>query len=723
MGKVMFVNLLVFSLLLGFLSLATPAQTATTISNQDEIICATFEGGNPDTVDPAIAYDAASSELIFNVYETLIFFDGECVDRFIPQLATEVPTSENGLIQNITGEVSPEGLPWFFRYIFPIRTGVKFHNSTLWGDYTLTPQDVEYSFERGLVQDRRGGPQWMFYEPLLNSFGAEYLGNLSNAEDIALVGKMIDHAVESNATHVWFNLAFPGAYRPFLQILCQCRASVISKQWVNDYVIGTLGRPDWNGEWNTYEDWINYRDPDESPLGDYGTTPVMCGTGPYQLETLDQANMYWSAVRFADYWRGWPADWPAPPYPSNPAINPKPAGYVNRVKVTWAYIWPTRRDMFLNGDLDFCNVPSQYKDEITGQLGIRCFDKLPALSISSMFFTIDLNPVSPYLGVLGGLPSNTFNESGIPRDFFLNMHIRKAFAYSFNYSDYIEQLSSSDYFTGEALQAATWCPVGFPYWNPNQEGYSLDVAKAEEEFRLAWDGQVWEDGFKVEIIYPVTSSPDWCMWGRILKPTIESLNPKFHIELVMAPGGWGTYYTIIMNGEAPLFTMGWLADYADPENFVRPFMHSSYAFASWQRYGNETIDDLIEEGVGTINTTRRREIYYELQRIYHEDCPSVPLHQSAGFHFERDWVQGWYYNPVYPSFYFYPLWKQEAIQGDVNYDGVVDMKDIGFICQAYGSTYGPPMHQRWNFRCDVDNDRKTDMKDIGYTAKHYGETP
>jgi len=717
MRKVMFVNLLVFAMLLGFLSLSTPAQTATTISNPDEMIYATIEGGNPDTVDPAMTYDTASSELIFNVYETLIFFDGECVDRFIPQLATEVPTLENGLIQNITGEVSPEGLPWHFRYIFPIRTGIKFHNSTLWGDYTLTPQDVEYSFERGLVQDGRGSPQWMFYEPLLNRWGAEYLGNLSKTEDVIKIGKMIDHTVESNSTHVWFNLAFPGAHAPFMQILSQAWSSILSKQWINDYVIGTLGRPDWNGEWNTYEDWINYHDPDESPLDD--PTPIMCGTGPFYLEVLDYTGMYCSVARFPDYWRGWPADWPAPPYPSNPAINLKPAGYVNRVKVTWAYIWPTRRDMFLNGDLDFCYVPNWYKDEITGQLGIRCFDKLLGLSISSMFFTIDLNPVSPYLGVPGGLPSNTFNESGIPCDFFLDMHVRKAFAYSFNYSDYIEQLSSSYYFTSEALQPATWCPAGVPYWNPNQEGYSLDLSKAEEEFRLAWDGQVWEDGFKVEVIYPETSSLFPSMWGRILKPTIESLNPKFHIELV-GVGGWSAYYTAIMNGEAPLFNMGWLADYADPENFVRPFMHSSYCFASWQRYGNETIDDLIEEGVRTINTTRRREIYYELQRIYHEDCPSVPLDQPTGFHFERDWVQGWYYNPIYPGLYFYPLWKQETIQGDVNYDGTVDMKDIGFICRAYGSAYGPPMHQRWNFRCDVSNDRKIDMKDIGYACKNYG---
>jgi len=80
-----------------------------------QLISATIEGASPETVDPAWCYDNPSAELIFNVYETLIFFDGECTEILIPQLAI------NWTIQNITGTTSPEGVPWYFRYIFKIR--------------------------------------------------------------------------------------------------------------------------------------------------------------------------------------------------------------------------------------------------------------------------------------------------------------------------------------------------------------------------------------------------------------------------------------------------------------------------------------------------------------------------------------------------------------------------------------------------------------------------
>jgi peptide/nickel transport system substrate-binding protein len=139
-----------------------------------EIVEATIEGGSPETVDPAWSYDTASGELISNVYETLLTHDGEHVDKFIPQLAT------GWTVENITGTTSPEELPWYFRYTFAMRTGVQFQDGS-----TLTPKDVEYSFERSMIQARLGGTQWMFYEPLLNVSGADDLGNIGIPEEAA----------------------------------------------------------------------------------------------------------------------------------------------------------------------------------------------------------------------------------------------------------------------------------------------------------------------------------------------------------------------------------------------------------------------------------------------------------------------------------------------------------------------------------------------------------
>ena len=58
--------------------------------------------GDPETLDPALAYETAGGEVIGNVYETLIYYKGEAVDEFVPQLATDWTVSEDGQTYTFT---------------------------------------------------------------------------------------------------------------------------------------------------------------------------------------------------------------------------------------------------------------------------------------------------------------------------------------------------------------------------------------------------------------------------------------------------------------------------------------------------------------------------------------------------------------------------------------------------------------------------------------------
>jgi len=99
-----------------------------------------------DSLDPAYGYDTASGQQVQFIYESLIAYDGTSVDTFVPRLATSWSFDSSSL-----------------EFRFTIRTGVKFSNGN-----PMTPQDVEYSFERAMTQDRDSGPCWMFFAPLLN---------------------------------------------------------------------------------------------------------------------------------------------------------------------------------------------------------------------------------------------------------------------------------------------------------------------------------------------------------------------------------------------------------------------------------------------------------------------------------------------------------------------------------------------------------------------------
>jgi peptide/nickel transport system substrate-binding protein len=166
----------------------------------------------PETLDPAWANDPASGEVIMNVYETLLFFDRNYkngpydtgkADQFVGKLATS-------WTEQSIQELSPDGLMWIKRYTFMIRPGVKFHDGTY-----MTPQDVEYSFERLLVQDRIAGPSWMLFEPLLGVYGAV------RWDSDPYYGAKINHAIQSNTSAVWFNLLRSYPSEAFMQIFSQ----------------------------------------------------------------------------------------------------------------------------------------------------------------------------------------------------------------------------------------------------------------------------------------------------------------------------------------------------------------------------------------------------------------------------------------------------------------------------------------------------------------------
>lgn len=566
------------------------ATSAAQIKNPDTLIIADY--GAVESLDPAWAYDTASGVRLLNLYENLIAFKDGKTDEFIPMLATKVPTVQNGLI-------SPDGLT----YTFPIRKGVKFHNGKM-----LTPEDVEYSIERALVQDRDGGPVWMLYEPLLGKGGSR-----DRDGNIVIDFEDIDKAVEVEGNNVVFHLKQP--YPPFLAILANSWGSIVNKDFCVE-----------NGGWpGTAETWKEYNNPEP---GKETLHKIACGTGPFKLERWEPG-VETVLVRFDDYWRA-------------------PA----RLKrVIWKYVeeWTTRKLMFLAGDADIVSVPRQYMKELEGVEEINVVKDLPSLSLHAAFFTFRINPEGNT-----DIGSGKLDGEGIPPDFFSDKDVRLGFAYSFDWETYLR-----DVYMNEAIQPVGPIPKGLAHRNPEQETYYFDPEKAKEHFKKAWDGQVWEKGFKFTITYN-SGNTQREVAARIFEENVEALNPKFQIDV--RPVDWPTYLRQMVRSKLTLFIIGWLPDFADPHNFVYPFMHSRGTFSGWQHYSNPIVDELINRGITTMDAEKRRSIYYQLQWIYYEDVPSIPLYQPEARHYERDWVHGWYYNPIYPegeiAGYVYPIYKK-----------------------------------------------------------------
>jgi peptide/nickel transport system substrate-binding protein len=598
------------------------------IKNPDTLIFTTY--GPAETLDPAFSYDTASGEIIFNVYENLVrwpygIVDADEVDLshsldpadLMPMLSTNVPES-----LEIGGELF---------YTFNIRQGVKFHEGGI-----LTPEDVEYTFERGMLQDRDGGPQWMLLEPLtgfgtLRDVAAAALGRevddlhtLTPAEQALIYNEYIDPAVEVSGNTVTFRL--PKPYPPFLTILAHGGGwgAILDKEWCIE-VAGC-----WDGQPTTWEKWWNPGGGEAAEASEL--YDIANGTGPFKLARWD-IGIEVVFERFDDYWG-------------------EPAKLKNAV-IRKTEEWSDRLLMFQNADADLCQVDPQYRPQVIGSPGIVYQTPLPTLSMNPVaFFTA---PVVLEGNQLAG--EGPWDGYGIPADFFADVDVRKAFCLAFDYDTYIEEvLLGTGYKThGPIPQAFEWA------YNPDPDLlWEYDPEAATELMKQARGGEIWEKGFNLTLVYNEGNDARRVS-AEILEANLEAMNPKFQIEVRALP--WPTQLSLLVTQRMPIFIIGWLADFPDPHNFAVPFVVSYGTFSGWQGdYMVENIykpmfDPLVEAGMATTDLEERAEIYYEISRLAHEYAIDLWLPQLVGYRFVRDWVQDYPFNPIYPGPYFYPMYK------------------------------------------------------------------
>jgi peptide/nickel transport system substrate-binding protein len=557
-------------LLLVFFALGVEAD----VKNPATFILADYR--TVQTIDPAASYDVAGSMRIWNLYETLIFFDGSSTEKFVPLLATEVPTVKNG-------GISPDGKT----YKFTIRKGVRFH-----GGGTLTPEDVVYSFKRNMIMDPDGSPMWMLLEALTGR------GSTRDKEGKIIDGifKIIDKAVETRGDQVIFHL--PKPYPPLMSIFCYTASSILDKEWA-------ISQGCWDGNIKHAAKYNNPA-PGHEPL-----QKIENGTGPFKMKRWEPAKQF-IFERFDGYW------------------GPKPkikTGIVKYVKE-----WSTRKLMLQNGDADRVVVDTPFASEVRAMKGLRIYE-VPQLGFTAGMFCRSINPTgNPNIG------SGKLDGNGIPPDFFTDINVRKAFLHAFDRETYRQ-----DVFSNLVIMPTGPNVRGLPY-HKNVSVYEFDLNKAAKYMRKAWGGMIWKKGFKM-IITHNTGNEMREAAAVMLAENIMSLNPKFRIDVRNVE--WKDYMVQIRNFQYPMFLSGWGADYADPHNFVYPFMHSNGYYGRFMALKNDEIDKLCDDGIENVEPYKRRDIYTRLQDIWYEDAIGIPLYQQIVVRAYRDYVHGFIPNAMF----------------------------------------------------------------------------
>lgn len=306
--------------------------------------------GNADSFDPAVDYETAGGELLQNVYETLVWYNGSSGSDLIPLLATEVPTFENG-------GISEDGLT----YRFTIRDGVTFSNGN-----PLTAEDVKYSFDRGLMLNDPHGPFWMYGQVLIPDYYDYGWATFSSSGAIQpeITQEMCDAAIWVDGNVVQFNLTQPSP--AFLSTLAFNAGSIVDKEYVE--ANGGLTKAGY--------DWMANH---------------MMGTGPFVLAEVAQ-DSYYKLDRNDNYWKG-PAALAHVIISQVPEVN-------------------ARLLLLESGDADAAAIPRTHKTTVENMEGVVLNTGSPSFNIDFMGLNQKLNKdgLNPDLT---NVPENFFADRNV----------------------------------------------------------------------------------------------------------------------------------------------------------------------------------------------------------------------------------------------------------------------------------------------------------------------
>ncbi|MGD9962768.1 MAG: ABC transporter substrate-binding protein [Thermoplasmata archaeon] len=580
------------------------------IKNPDAFIMVSI--GEPDYLDPAIDYETAGGEVSMNVYETLVWYDRESTVDLKPVLATEVPTIDNGLI-------SADGM----NYTFNIRSGVTFHDGT-----DMTAEDVVYSVQRAIRIHDPAGPSWMI-EALMTNYLSFYIDGettvgdwaasesvpqwlidgagltdtdiLSEADNQAVAEFMVTQ-VDSDTVN--FRLTKP--YPAFIKICAYTLMSVVSM----DYVEANGGVV--NGELNEVMS--------EQP----------CGTGPYMLPDggWDHGTKI-HMVRNDDYWGTAPA--------------------LKDIYLITATDQNTRILMLQAGDADCISLSIEYESMFQSDPDYEITKGLPTFDMTFAGFNMDINETAA--AIYG---------SDVPSDFFTDSNVRAAFVRMFDADVFLENVMK-----GNAIQPNGPIPKGMFGYDASIPVYAYDLDEAKAYLQLAENpdapGQsYWDTGFSIALFYNAgnTYRETACLYIQDALDELTSMaagDTDAVFTGVVNTLDWPTYLAELRKSPSPfpIFYLGWAPDYADPDNYVTPFLHGVYGtFTHSTGYSNATLDALIQDAAVELDEEQRADMYYAISMAVYGDAPYLWLWQGNNFHIERSWVNGYYHNPMYAGFYY-----------------------------------------------------------------------
>ncbi|MFZ0699527.1 MAG: hypothetical protein WAN74_05005 [Thermoplasmata archaeon] len=585
--------------------------------------------GGGKSEDPSVAYDTLSYEPILNVYQTLVAYNGSSTTNFVPELATCVPGSAqcttlygSSLITN-----NPTtSLPQYFTFV--LDSSAQFYDPSTGARWGVYPSDVMFTLSRTMSFSELPGVGtqngWIQTQALVPFGNYAYDGGIhypyNNTPGNVLSSMLVNDSTYCPAAAmaqngcITFDAAGSGTDWPFfLELVADPLGSGIEPcgwfTYVGAGVPGFAGTTAVNGDGpcllpggatstnsTAFQNYVATVDPTSwdslqllaasSPLNPQpAVKESMVGSGPYYLETIDNAIGY---VLKAN-----PAYEAPTGCASQPGCQPLPGDYQGTVNVFWE---ETDQQGIANyragqADLGGIQLPA-HVSTLQGLVANGTIDLtyIPTLSIFFMPYNLNFN-----VSLANFWPGGTTN---VPGDFFSQIGLRQFITNAYPYASINSSLlQAGNISTGFGYGGAipkylgdyyayniTW-PQSNPSTNPNATGGAAWWwSQANNASSPYYDAEL----AACTAVNPCT----FAIIGTLGSTFITSAIPLLIAEIESLTGdrlqpylatlgfGYCGYPCSPGPGGDTLWNLGWAPDYPDPSDYTAPMYQPTETVSS-----------------------------------------------------------------------------------------------------------------------------------------------
>jgi len=190
-----------------------------------------------------------------------------------------------------------------------------------------------------------------------------------------------------------------------------------------------------------------------------------------------------------------------------------------------------------------------------------------------------------------------------------DLHFRRAL----NYATDVQTLINTVVF-GLGKPGNSFMPIDSLYWNPDLKPYPFDLDMAKSE--LAQSST--PTGGKVEVLTVTGNAQE-----ETEATTLKDMWSKIGVDLTITPMDAQTRRERLLKHDFQMRIAAWTNDMIDPDEIVGYFItpeNSENARSGWV---NQHAVDLAHQAQAEQNPDKRRQDYYEIQKIYQEEGPMI----------------------------------------------------------------------------------------------------